>query len=120
MPSFLSAASNMERVPEPGFSQNPACLGQKLWRDARLADPRMARSNHDRQRIAFHFPDGQRGIVNLALDETEVCISSMDSLGDLLGVCDRDVQIDAWMGVCTKNLSSGRSGDEVRLGWQVT
>jgi hypothetical protein len=62
----------------------------------------MARANHDRQRIAFHFSDGQRGIVNLALDETEVGISSMDSLGDLLRVCDRDVQIDAWMGLAKR------------------
>jgi hypothetical protein len=26
----------------------------------------------------------------------------MDSLGDLLGVCDRDVQIDAWMGLAKR------------------
>src|SRR6202035_5309505 len=35
-------------------------------------------------------------------DETEICISSMDSLGYSLGVCDRDVQIDAWMGLAKR------------------
>ena len=93
-------------VPRAGagawLSQNPACLGQKLWRYACLADPRMPRANHDRQRIAFRFSDGQRGIVNLALDETAACNSSMDSLGDLLRVCDRDVQIDAWIGLAKR------------------
>lgn len=41
----------------------------------------MAGADHDRQRVAFYFSNSQRGIVNLALDETEVCISSIDSLG---------------------------------------
>src|ERR1700682_5586981 len=82
----------LEHGPGAGawLSQNPACLRQMLWYDARLADPRVARSDHDGQRIAFHFSNGQRGIVNLAFSETEVCISPIDSLGNPLGVCDRD------------------------------
>ena len=54
----------------------------------------MARSDNQGQRVAFHFPDGQRGIINLAFNEAKVRVSSIHRLGNVLGICHCHVQID--------------------------